>query len=138
MKTKKKPSRSKLVKKLDTIFSQFIRLRDSNDKWYAQCYTCWDTLHYKNLQNWHFITRGNYKYRWDENNCKPQCYKCNCIYSGNYKIYTSRMIDEYGKEKIDTMIWDKQITKISTPDIIDKIEHYWILVEAHLKRVVEK
>lgn len=137
-KKKKKPSRSKLVHKLDSIFSQYIRIYNSDLKWMVQCYTCGDVKHYKEMQNWHFVSRGHYKYRWDENNCKPQCYKCNCILWWNYKTYTSRMIDEQWKGRIDMMIKDQQIVKISTPRIVEQIDFYTEIVEKLLWNIKAK
>ena len=47
-KTSKKPTRSKLVKKLDVIFSQYIRLSNSNSRGYCKCVTCGKEGHWKN------------------------------------------------------------------------------------------
>jgi len=55
-KSKKKPSRGKLVKKLDAVFSQYIRLKDSVGG-YATCFTCGKKDHWKKLQNGHFQSR---------------------------------------------------------------------------------
>ncbi len=35
-----KPSRSKIVKKLDAIFSQYIRLKDADHNGDVSCFTC--------------------------------------------------------------------------------------------------
>jgi hypothetical protein len=120
----KKPTRGKLIKKLDHIFSQYIRLSNANKKWLVVCYTCNDVYHWKQIQNGHFITRWNYKYRRDIDNCKPQCVRCNIFYSWNYKPYTIKMIAEYGEEKVKFMIWDKALIKIHIREIEDLIEHY--------------
>lgn len=80
------------------------------------------------MQNGHFVSRANYKYRWDEHNCRPQCYKCNIIFSGNYKIYTLKMITEYGRERIEEMIQDKELIKIRTFEIEEKTVYYKNLV----------
>lgn len=120
---KKKITRSKLVKKLDAIFSQYVRLYYSK-KGICTCYTCWEKLPRNKIQNWHFISRGNYKYRRDIDNCKTQCIACNIFKHGNYIEYTTRMIDEYGRDKIDKMKSDKELFKISTPEIEELIEYY--------------
>ncbi len=135
MKQKKRKTRSQLVKLLDQVFSRYIRMKYSDKKWICTCYTCWDKKHRKDIQNWHFISRGNYKYRRDENNCRPQDYRCNVIFSWNYKVYTSKMIDELWKEKVDKMINDKQITKIKTYEIEEMIEKYKLLVKKEEKRL---
>ncbi len=125
----KKPSRSKLVRKLDSIFSQYIRLKYSDSKWNCTCYTCWQKAHWKEMQNWHFLSRSNYKYRWSEDNCRVQDYRCNVIYKWNYKIYTIKMIEEYGKENIEYIINDKSLIKIKTYEIEEMIVKYTELVK---------
>ena len=49
----KKLTRSKLIKKLDNVFSQYIRRKDAiND--IAKCITCGVERHWKELQCGHF------------------------------------------------------------------------------------
>lgn len=136
MKTKtKKPTRSKLIKQLDHYFSQYIRLKYANPKWFVQCFTCGDIHHWKEIQNGHFVSRWNYKYRRDETNCFPQNIKCNIFLHWNYPTYTLKMIDMFGREKVEEMLSDKQLVKISTPEIEDMIQMYKIKVEELLKHI---
>ena len=116
-------SRGKLIKLLDSIFSRYVRLLKST-KGHCICKTCNSTVDWKNIQNWHFVSRKNYKYRWDINNCFPQCYVCNVLKHWNYQIYTLKMIEMYGKEKVEEILNDKELVKISTPEIKEKIEYY--------------
>ena len=69
----KKLTRSKLVKKLDAVFSQYIRLKDADEFGNATCFTCGKVDHWKKLQNGHFQSRKHYATRWDEMNCQVQC-----------------------------------------------------------------
>lgn len=120
----KKKSRSKLVKELDRVFSIFIRQRDLPGG-RGKCYTCGSPLRFEDAHNMHFITRGCYRYRWDEDNCKAGDYRCNIALKGNYIEYTRLMIDEYGIDKVDEMRRNaKQVFKISTQEIEDKIAYY--------------
>jgi hypothetical protein len=100
-----KPSKSKQlsdshrqsnVKRLDIQFSIFIRLlyAESVTGW-CRCITCNDKIHWKEIQNGHFINRANYKYRRDEKNCHPQCKECNEYKNGNLKEYKAAMIHKY-------------------------------------------
>ena len=76
----KKLTRSKLVKKLDAVFSQYIRLKDADEFGNATCFTCGKVDHWKKLQNGHFQSRKHYATRWDEMNCQVQCVSgCKCI-----------------------------------------------------------
>lgn len=134
--TKKKtwPTRSQLIKKLDQIFSVYVRLLVADKEWMITCPLCWTRIHWKQAQNMHFITRSVYKYRRDEKNCHAGCMRCNVILHGNYIVYTRRMQRKYGEILVDKMIKDKQICKITTWSLQEMIERYQVLVD-ELKRI---
>jgi hypothetical protein len=89
-----KPSISKLKKKADAIFSQYIRLKNSDWRGYCTCYTCGKISHYKKLQCGHFEKRGNNATRYDEENCRVQCVGCNVFQAGNYPIFSHKLDQE--------------------------------------------
>jgi hypothetical protein len=120
----KRVTRSQLVKKLDTVFSQYIRQRDSIDGM-ATCVTCGDTRPWEYQQNGHFYTRGRYPTRWDEANCNIQCVRCNVFLKGNYINYTMYMIDKYGREFVDNLeTKSKSNIKITTVELQEMIDYY--------------
>lgn len=127
------PSRSKLVQKLDQVFSVYIRLSVADKDWYITCPLCGARVHWTKAQNMHFIKRSVYKYRRDEKNCHAGCVKCNVILHGNYIVYTRRMQRKYWEILVDEMINDRQIMKIATWSLQEMIEHYQVLVD-ELKR----
>lgn len=43
---------------------------------------------------------------------------------GNYIEYTTRMIDDMGRERVDTVKNDNSICKMSTAEIIELLETY--------------
>ena len=53
----KKASRKTIVKKLDAIFSIYIRRRYAKDD-IAECVTCGKQDHWKSLQAGHFMSRN--------------------------------------------------------------------------------
>jgi len=134
-KKKKKPTRWKLVKKLDSIFSQYIRLVSADKNGICTCITCGEKMHRKNIQNGHYLTRWNYKYRRAEENCYSQCYVCNVLKNWNYKEYTMAMIRTHWQLKVEQMIGDKELVKIGTPRIQEQIEHYTKIVNALLSKL---
>ena len=120
-----KLTRSKAIKKLDAVFSEYIRLRDSDENGIVTCPLCWTRIKRKNAQNMHFITRGCYLYRYDEINCHAWCMRCNVFLNGNYIVYTRRMQKTFGIEKVDEMIKNKAtVFKISTPRLLEMIDEY--------------
>ena len=123
------PTRSKLVQKLDQVFSVYIRLSVADKDWYITCPLCGTRVHWIKAQNMHFITRSVYKYRRDEKNCHAGCMRCNVILHGNYIVYTRRMQRKYWEILVDEMINDRQIWKIATAEIEAMIDHYQALVD---------
>jgi len=133
-KKSKRPSRKKLVDKLDSVFSQFVRLSNADSEGNVRCYTCDANMHWKEAQNGHFYTRGRYATRWDINNCRVQDYRCNIILKGNYIVYTRRMIAEIGEHGVDELErLSKTTVKIPTHQLQDMIEDYSHRVEMLLK-----
>ncbi len=91
-----KPGVAKLKKKADAVFSQYIRVRDSDDRGYAGCITCNVIKPWKEMQNGHFVTRSCNALRYDELNCNAQCVGCNMFKSGNLFQYGLALDMKYG------------------------------------------
>ena len=91
----KKLTRSKLIKKLDKVFSLYIRQRYAKNE-IAQCFTCGKKDHYKKLQCGHFQSRKYYSTRWDEINCQVQCAGCNVFKYGEQFVFGKNLDLEYG------------------------------------------
>lgn len=122
-----KSVRKNIIKKLDEVFSQYIRLRDSFQKWeerYVKCPLCWNEIHRKKAQNMHFISRWILKYRFSERNCHAGCMTCNVIKNWNYILYTRRMQKEYWVSYVDSLINDKTPFSISTAQLEKELEYY--------------
>ena len=47
----RKPSRKTIVKKLDTIFSKYVRLKDADFKGNCICVTCGKSYYWNTLNN---------------------------------------------------------------------------------------
>jgi hypothetical protein len=120
-----------LKKKLDTIFSIYIRLKYADEELNVKCFTCDKVYHYKKIQNGHFYSRGILSLRWDEQNCRPQCYGCNIARSGNYIEYYKRLEKEIGKGGMDYLEYKKhQIKKMGKLD-------YQIYIDTYTQKVAE-
>tara|TARA_R100001230_G_C5647745_1_gene153168 strand:- start:98 stop:490 length:393 start_codon:yes stop_codon:yes gene_type:complete len=82
-----KSTRKSLIKKLDKVFSEYIRRRTADQKGYVECFTCGKRDHWKKMQCGHFQSRKHYSTRWNEDNCQVQCVGCNMFKSGEqYKF----------------------------------------------------
>ena len=117
---KKAETRSQLVKKLDKVFSEYIRRSKP-----PVCVTCGKKDEWKNLQNGHYYSRSKYPTRWHEDNCHPQCVGCNVFKSGNYTEYALYMVEKYGIEYIQELHrLANSGEKITTPQLREMLEDY--------------
>ncbi len=103
-KSKKRPEKlSTLIKKLDKVFSQFIRLRDTDENGNGNCCTCSKNIHYKEGEAGHFRGRGRYSTRWEECNVNMQCHYCNNkLWGGGKQFEHSIYIDN--KYPLDSVV----------------------------------
>lgn len=121
---RKKLSRSKIVKKLDSIFSKYIRQRNAING-VAECFTCGKKDDWKKLQCGHFQSRRFYATRWDETNCQVQCAGCNVFRYGEQFKFSVNLDNRFGNgtsARLETKA--KEILKISTPELEDMIKKY--------------
>jgi hypothetical protein len=124
----KKLSRSKLIKKLDKVFSLYIRLRYAKNE-IAQCFTCGKKDHYKRLQCGHFQSRKHYSTRWDEINCQVQCAGCNVFKFGEQFVFGKNLDMEFGEGCSESLYYKaKKTVKYSTNDINELITKYTLLI----------
>lgn len=120
----KKKTRSQVVKKLDTVFSEYIRRRYAKND-IATCVTCGKQDHWKKLQAGHFQSRKHYATRWDETNVQVQCSGCNVFRWGEqYKF--SKWLDANKGEGTSEGLAEKanQIVKFTTKELEEMIEEY--------------
>lgn len=103
-----------LRRKAWALFSIYIRRRDNNI-----CFTCGGY----GDQAGHFIHRDALDFC--EENVHAQCSRCNLYLSGNLDEYTIRMIDKYGREKVDELMARKhEIHRWAVGELEEIIEKY--------------
>jgi len=121
---KKKVKRGAVVKRLDAIFSQYIRKKNS-DHGKAQCFTCGKIDDWKKLQNGHFQSRRHYSTRWDETNCQVQCAGCNVFKYGEQFKFGLELDSKYGSGTAHNLLVkaQKQV-KYQTFELLEMIKYY--------------
>jgi hypothetical protein len=125
-KNSKKPVRSKLIKKLDTVFSRYIRMKNADKRGYCMCITCEKTFHWKEIQAGHFMSRKHYSTRWDEDNVHPQCVACNVYRAGEQYKYSVAL----GAYKADELFQrSNKIVKFQTFELVAMYEYYKKVVD---------
>ena len=122
----KKVTRKSLIKKLDTLFSLYIRLKSADKNGFIKCYTCGVKKHYKDyMQCGHFISRRHYILRWSERNARPQCYGCNVMAQGRQYQFAINLNKEYGYDIAQELLDQSRGTaKFSNDDLLSLINRY--------------
>ena len=118
-------TKTQLRKILDTIFSQFIRLSHADIDGNCVCYTCGTVLHWKKIQNGHLVSRWYTLTRYDERNCRPQCYVCNLIRNGRTPEFAEKLEIELGQGIVAELYKLARGTAIDFPYQV-KIDEYKI------------
>jgi hypothetical protein len=120
----KKPSRSKIVQKLDTVFSLYVRTKHSKNG-VCTCCTCGRKFEIKKIQAGHFQSRKHYSTRWDELNVHPQCPKCNVFSQGEQYEYAKFLNRTYGEGTADSLVEKaRDLVRFSQYELEEMIEHY--------------
>ena len=75
-KTPSRRGKPDLVKKLDKVFSLYIRLRDAMPSGYVRCISCGQIKPFADVDCGHFHSRTHMATRFDEENCNAECRYC--------------------------------------------------------------
>jgi hypothetical protein len=126
---KKAESIGVLTKKLDRIFSVFVRLSGTKKDHSTKCFTCEKVLHWREIQCGHFQSRRFYSTRFHELNCKPQCYACNIGLSGNQYTFGVNLDKLHGQGTAESMVrMSREVKKFTSGEMMDMIAHYELKV----------
>ena len=125
MTTKKSPSLKSLKAKAWKVFSEYIRKRGADEGGTNTCITCGKLAHWKELHAGHFVGGRRNAVLFNEDLTHPQCVTCNIFLGGNYQAYTLKMLDMYGRDKVDEFLALKHKTvKLTRADFVDIIDMY--------------
>ncbi len=120
---RKLPLRS-LEKKLDRVFSEYIRMRHADEGGTVQCVTCPKLMHWEKngAQAGHFIKRQHRATRWRPTNCHVQCTSCNTYRGGMQDEYAKFIVQTYGLAEFNDLMEAKhRIVKFTRSDLEEMI-----------------
>jgi len=116
---------TKIIARLDRIFSEYIRLRDADRNGYVRCISCGKIGYWKDVDCGHYINRKHLSTRWHEKNCNGQCRSCNRFDEGNMLGYTKGLVRKYGTGILDELdVMKHQSGKLTDFDGELLIKHY--------------
>jgi len=117
---------SKLKKKLDKLFSEYIRKRDSDYKGNCKCISCGKEAPAfgGSTHAGHLFSRRYLSIRFDEKNVNAQCSYCNTFLSGN-QIKAARGVEnKWGEGTVANLESRMHVTtKLSRIDYEEAIEN---------------
>ena len=111
--------------KLWKVFSEYIRLRDSDNNGIGRCFTCSFTADWKRFDAGHGIGRQHKSTKFEERNVHSQCKRCNGFEGGQQAIYKEEVEKRYGKGTWDELILkSRQVCKRGKVEIEVMEEYY--------------
>lgn len=104
--TAKNPQKRRSVdlsKKLDKVFSVYIRLRDVMPNGYFRCISCGQIKRYEQGDCGHYYSRTRMGTRWEPDNCHMECRMCNRVSSDHLIGYRRNLIAKIGPDRVNRL-----------------------------------
>ena len=114
------------------VYSDYLLITKCDSKWMCHCLTCSSILprHNQYMHPWHFRTAwSSLKYKFVDDNVRPQCYSCNVWKNGNYQVYTLHMIDKFWRERVDNILSDQEMITIKNREYAEKILTWYNILQ---------
>ena len=131
MPRKASQSRKALEKRLDEVFSEYIRRRHADKDGIVECVTCGKKDHWKSMDAGHFWKRQYRATRWHPCNAAVQCARCNRFRGGAEAEHATYILKTYG----DVIFNELHILHLKTEKMYR--EDYLRLIE-EFKRELEE
>lgn len=122
------------------LIQRLARISAADDNGYAQCVSCGEQSHYKDMDGGHFYPKGSSSY-WalEKKNVHPQCKGCNGFgmkFGTAAQQYTLWMIDYYGRDFVEEMEAKKRnVRKIYKAEYLEMIEEFKNEIKFHENRI---
>ena len=107
-KTKKRKTttttkKTDLVKKLDKVFSLYIRIRDTMPNGFCRCISCGQIKPFKSIDAGHYYSRSHMATRFHPDNVHGECTYCNRYRSDHLIQYRKNLIIKIGAGRVDRL-----------------------------------
>lgn len=124
---KRRSSLPTLVRKLDKVFSKYIRLRDSKAFGYRgfRCISCGQIKPISKADCGHYYSRAKMSVRFDEDNAHGECSFCNRFCADHLVGYRENLIKKIGQQRFDLLrVRANQTKKWSEFELTELIKYY--------------
>lgn len=129
LKNKSKRKRPDPTAKLDRVFSEYIRLRDSDGSFF-RCISCGEIKPIGQADCGHYFSRRKMSVRWDKQNANAECRACNRFRSDHLIGYRENLIKKIGEKAFKALEIRSTLTaKYSEFDIKVLIKYYNELID---------
>ena len=92
-----------LTKKLDRVFSAYIRLRDVMPSGVFRCISCGQIKQFSQGDCGHYHSRTHMATRWEPDNANMECQGCNRVKSDHLIGYRRNLIDKIGLDRVNRL-----------------------------------
>lgn len=100
---KGKSDKAKAKAKADKWFSEWIRLRDSDEHGIATCITSGKRAHWRTMDAGHYLSRAKEATRYDERNVHAQSKMQNRYQGGHFMEHGFRIEEKYGRGTVHAL-----------------------------------
>ena len=96
----------------------------------VSCFTCNSVRHWSEVDCGHFMSRACMSTRWDPQNAKPQCKRCNGFRSGEQYLFAQHLDRLYGPGTADLVLArSKTLRKFSAEELLEMLKTYTDMAE---------
>lgn len=89
-----------LVRKLDKVFSAYIRLRDAMPNGCFRCISCGQIKRFEQGDCGHYHSRVHMSTRWEPDNCHMECRSCNRVSADHLIGYRRGLVEKVGLDRM--------------------------------------
>lgn len=114
-----------LVRKLDKVFSLYIRLRDTMPGGVFRCIACGQIKPFEQADCGHYFSRTHMATRYSELNCHAECRHCNRFRADHLDGYRRNLVAKIGTKMFDLLTMQhNQTVKYSDFELQELIKVY--------------
>lgn len=114
-----------LTKKLDKVFSAYIRVRDTMPNGCFRCISCGQIKPFSQGDCGHYYSRVHMATRWEPDNCHMECKGCNRVSADHLIGYRKNLVSKIGIDGLTRLEYMAHSSKHWLDfELQEKIDYY--------------